>query len=81
MTSTGLSALFHVRNIGVGKEAVVSYAVLGQTQAEYLKIDLFFSPLFVLLLSGASQMGFYFARKRCVEVNDALAAYIILLRH
>lgn len=51
MTSTGLSALFHVRNIGVGKEAVVSCAVLGQTQAEYLKIDLFFLPsLFCLSL-------------------------------
>lgn len=71
MTSTGLSVPFHVRR----KEAVVSYAALGQTQAECLKIDLFSS---FFCLSSATQMGSHFAQERCVLVNDALAAILTL---
>lgn len=71
MTSTGLSVPIHVSR----KEAFVSYAALGQTQAECLKIDLFSS---FFCLSGATQMGSHFAQERCVLVNDALAAILTL---
>ena len=79
MTSTGHSVLFHVGR----SEAVVSYAALGQTQAECLKIDLFSSFFFFFLPLWCYTDGIPFCTRAMCACKwcSGCHSYIILLRH
>lgn len=53
----------------------MSYAVSLQVKHRQNALNRFFfsPPPSLFCLSGAAQMGFYFAQERWVEINDALA--------